>query len=418
MSTQRLVDIEEAEKIERLSARQGPGIIRATPFVWREPHEIPPRQWLYGAHYIRRYVTATVAAGGLGKSSNALVENLAMASGRSLVGVGAKRPLRVWYWNGEDPREETERRVAAICKHFQIAEGDIGDRLYIDNGRDTKILIAEKFSDKVTVNAALVDALAKEIIARNIDCLTVDPFVSSHSVPENDNGAIDQVARAYADIAEKANCSIELIHHTRKLPAASNGERTIDDARGAGALGAAARSVRILNAMNKEEAEGADVKPEHRLLYFRIDNGKRNMQPPAERADWRKLISVPLGNSTEDDPEDWVQVTTHWTMPTAFDGITTAHLDRVIEKTRSGSYRESPQSPDWIGHAVAEVIDVDLEKNADRKRVNALIRSWLRTKALKVVEGKDKARRRVKFVVPGPGPEGGTESVLKSQNLT
>jgi len=337
-----------------------------------------------------------------------------MVVGRSLVEARVTRPLRIWYWNGEDPSEETDRRIAAICKHFQISDSDIGNRFFTDSGRDTKLLIAEKVRDRVIVKTALIEALTREITAKEIDCWIVDPLLSTHGVPENDNGAIEHLVSAYADIAEKANCSIELVHHTRKLPAASNGERTIDDARGAGALIAAARSVRILNVMNKEEAERADVKPEHRLLYFRIDNGKRNMQPPAEKADWRKLVAVPLGNSTSDDPEDWVQVATHWTMPALFHGVTTQHLDLVIARARSGEYRDSPQSPDWIGNVVAEVVGLDLEKSADRKKVSGMVKSWLGTKMLRIVAGKDKARRPVRFVVPGAGPVDGAEGVLKS----
>src|SRR5918994_130924 len=43
--------------------------IRAIPFRWRDPQAIPPRRWLYARHYVRKFVTATVAPGGLGKSS-------------------------------------------------------------------------------------------------------------------------------------------------------------------------------------------------------------------------------------------------------------------------------------------------------------------------------------------------------------
>src|SRR5688572_17392016 len=33
--------------------------VLAVSFRWRDPRTIPPRQWLYGRHYIRGYVTAT-----------------------------------------------------------------------------------------------------------------------------------------------------------------------------------------------------------------------------------------------------------------------------------------------------------------------------------------------------------------------
>ena len=44
-----------------------------SPFTLREPKLIPPRQWLYGTHLIRGFVSLTVAPGGLGKSSMVLV---------------------------------------------------------------------------------------------------------------------------------------------------------------------------------------------------------------------------------------------------------------------------------------------------------------------------------------------------------
>ncbi len=91
--------------------------------------------------------------------------------------------------------------MAAMCKHFQIGESEIAGRFFIDSGRDTKLLIAEKIRDRVIVNAALVEALTREIAAREIGCWIVDPLLSSHSVPENDNGAIEQVVSAYADLS-------------------------------------------------------------------------------------------------------------------------------------------------------------------------------------------------------------------------
>src|SRR5262245_43866018 len=59
--------------------------IEFTPFVLRPPHLVPRREWLYGRHYIRKYCSATIATGGLGKSSLVLVEAVAAASGRRLL---------------------------------------------------------------------------------------------------------------------------------------------------------------------------------------------------------------------------------------------------------------------------------------------------------------------------------------------
>jgi hypothetical protein len=58
-------------------------VIAATPFTWRDPRSIPPRRFVYDKHYIRQFISTTVAPGGVGKSSLGIVEALSMASGRA-----------------------------------------------------------------------------------------------------------------------------------------------------------------------------------------------------------------------------------------------------------------------------------------------------------------------------------------------
>jgi RecA-family ATPase len=85
-------------------------------------------------------------------------------------------------------------------------------------------------------------------VERKIDVLTIDPFVSSHEVSENDNRAIDAVVKAWGRLADECNCSINLVHHVRK----GNGtEANADSARGAKALVDAARSVIVFNRMTR-----------------------------------------------------------------------------------------------------------------------------------------------------------------------
>jgi hypothetical protein len=237
-----------------------PERIVATPWTWRDPSTIPPRRWLYGKHYIRKFLSTTVAPGGAGKSSLVLVEALSMVTARRLLGEPqSEEPLRVWYYNGEDPREEIDRRVAAICKHFNITSTEIGGRLYVNSGRDTPIIVAARLRDQTIITIPVIEALTREIREKGIDCAIIDPFISTHDVSENDNGAIDQVASAYADVADETNIALELAHHTRKLPPGGDGDRTVDDGRGASALVNKARSARVLNVMSKTDAGNAGV---------------------------------------------------------------------------------------------------------------------------------------------------------------
>jgi hypothetical protein len=128
--------------------------LRATAFVWRDEADIPARQWLYGKHLLRKFVSVDVAAGGIGKSSVKIGEALAMASNRSLYGKQVHDgPLTVWFYNLEDPAEETERRLHATAKWFKLAPDDVGDRLYVDSGRDQRCVIAYESPHGATIAA-------------------------------------------------------------------------------------------------------------------------------------------------------------------------------------------------------------------------------------------------------------------------
>jgi RecA-family ATPase len=193
-----------------------PGGISPSVYEWRDPSLIPPREFIYGRHYARKYISATVAPGGIGKTSLTIADVIAMVSGRNLIGNNPVHPVRVWYWNGEDPREETERRVAATCLHYKVSQQDIGDRLFFDSGRDTEIIIASQTKSGALIATPVENALTDALIDGQFDVLILDPFVATHRVNENDNMAIDAVAKTFGRIAEKANCAIELVHHVRK----------------------------------------------------------------------------------------------------------------------------------------------------------------------------------------------------------
>ena len=145
--SQSIEDFERETERELASSELPPGKtppvkFTPTPFTWRDPSTFPRRQFVYGRHYARQFLSVTAAPTKVGKSSKSLVEAVAMASGRNLLGVEPVRPMRVWYWNGEDPREEHERRVLAICLHYGIDGVELEKSLFLDSGRETEIIIA------------------------------------------------------------------------------------------------------------------------------------------------------------------------------------------------------------------------------------------------------------------------------------
>jgi AAA domain len=370
--------------------------IKATPFVWRDPVMIPPRRWIYGRHYIRKFITASVATGGVGKSSLAIAELLSIVTGRALLDITPNERVNVWYWNGEDPEDELERRIVATCLHYGINPSDIKGRLFVDTGRKVKITIAEQTRSGAVIARPVVDAVIATIKENKLGVMSVDPFVASHRITENDNGAIELVAATWAEIADVTDCSIELVHHTRKTGGA---EVTTEDGRGASALLAKARSGRALNQMSKDEAAMAGV--ENRRNYFRVEKDKANMAPPADQADWYRLASVDLGNG------DNVGVATKWTWPDAFSDVTVSDLRAVQAAVIAGRWHESAQAKDWAGHAVAGVLKLDATNKAHRAKIASLLKTWIANEMFVVVEGEDAARIKRKFIEVGkPATDG------------
>jgi hypothetical protein len=354
-----------------------------TAFVWRDPSTIPPRPWLYGHHLIRKQVSVTVAPGGVGKSSLTICEALAMASGRELLGDWTADGLKVWIYNLEDTRDELERRIIAAMQHHAVAPEEVDGRLYVDTGRERALSTAIQTRDGIQIIKPEMEALEQEIAAREIDVLVIDPFVSSHQVSENDNGAIDLVAKEWARLADHCNCAIELVHHTRK----TNGEEaTTESARGATALLGAARSGRVLNKM------GCRLREEWGLMndpatYFSIDRDKANLAPEGSR-EWRRMATVNLTNG------DSVGVAEVWTPPDTFDGVTVKDLLSAQNAIEGKNLRYSDQAgDDWAGCIVADVLGLDA--TADRKRIKRIIETWIKNGALvKVkVRGDDRKER-------------------------
>jgi hypothetical protein len=391
----------EAQSAAEEEAGQGEEVppMVATPFAWIPPETIPRRDWLYSTVLCRKYVSTDIAAGGIGKTSHSIVEALAMVSGLPLLGVAPPRELKVWLWNLEDPREEIERRIMAAAKHYRLAPEDVEGRLFVNHGRETPLVIAETLRTGTAILHPVVDNLVREIIGRGIDVLTIDPFVSCHKVTENDNNAIDLVAKEWGRVADRGNCAVRLSHHTRK----GELEVTAESGRGASALIGAARVVRVFNRMTKEEGERAGIAEENRRRYYRTYNDKQNMAPPSERSEWFQLTSVELGNGALGLAGDSVGVSTPWQWPDPTAGLTDADFIKAASGIREGSWRESRQSPYWVGHAIGQALGIETDKRAPkggegRAKVAAIIRLWIKDEKLLVVEREDSARRLRRWV--------------------
>ena len=378
-------------RVTTVPAPEEPRKLTPVPFQLGDAAALPRREFVYSHAYPRGVVSVTVAPGGLGKSTIITAEAVAMASGKPIMGVNTE-PRRCWLWNLEDPLDEIQRKIYAIAQHHEIDQADLGDRLYVNSGRDEPLILATAIGGTNILTPA-ADELTKHIKDNAIDCVIVDPFVSSHQLSENDNVAIDMVTKRWAQIASDTNCAIHLVHHVRKDN--GMGAASVADARGASALVDAARFVRRLQRMTAEEARNAGIDEDQFWRYTREGDSKNNLSPPNSDSTWRQMVSVELANG------DNVGVVEPWSWPDAFSDVTRTDVEAVQRKVAQGDWRENQRAKDWVGNAVAGVLNLDLSDAYVKAKVRNLVATWLKNDALRVVERPDSQRHMRKFVTVG-----------------
>jgi hypothetical protein len=104
-------------------------------------------------------------------------------------------------------------------------------------------------------------------------------------------------------------------------------------------------------------------------------------------------------NNVSLDNGDQVGVACPWKWPELFDGLSTRHLIAVQKVVEAGEWRADARSPEWVGYAVGQALDIDAETS--RKRILGLLKDWIKNGALEVIEREAENRHMKKFVVVG-----------------
>jgi len=359
---------------------------------------IEPRRWIYAHHYLRSFVSVLASAGGIGKTSLQIVEALAIVTGRPLLGEEVKERTNVWIVNLEDPLEEIQRRVLAAMRHYGIKPAEVEGRLFVNAGRDFSLKFGIQTREGVLPNTKLVEYLCKKIPEKQIGCVFIDPFVGAHNINENDNMAVNAIVAEIRRVADETKCAIGLVHHIRK----GNGEdASIDSVRGAGSLIGAARAARVVNRMSADDAAKLGIDETEARSIFRVDDGKANLAPPASAALYRKMEGVKIDNG------EWIGVCLPYTLPDAFDGISgkdAKAVQRLVADAHSSGepFRESSQSPEWIGVAVADLLGIDMTDKKGKAKISMMVKTWIKSNVLATEKIFDQKRgREISVVIVG-----------------
>lgn len=355
------------------------------------PASIPPRGWLLGTSFCRRFLSSLVADGGVGKSSLRIAQAISIASGQEISGEHVfVRPCRVLIVSLEDDRSELERRVAAAMIHHNIKPDDLQDRLFLACPRGMKLL---EMKDREVAAGALKGWLDDVIEHYKPDLAILDPFVKVHGLGENDNAMMDLVCDHLATLADQQDMAVDIPHHTRKGGANTPGNA--DQGRGASAIKDATRITDTLTPMTSDEAAEFGLNANEQSSFVRFDSGKHNLCP-ARQATWFRLVSVPIGNPSQTYPAgDHVQTVEIWTPPEIWAGTSSPVLNRILDDIDAGlpngsRYSSGPTANERAAWRV--VVHHYPDKNEEQAR--EIIRTWLRTGLLFLDTYDDTAARK------------------------
>jgi hypothetical protein len=259
--------------------------------------DIPPhRPWLYGVDLVRGDLSVLASTGGAGKTSLAVGMAISLASGNSLLGaqIWGSGPLTSLYINAEDSGIEMRRRALAFCQQHNIT---VLDRLYIAGTDDLRVR-GLSFLRPAGQNSSVLDQAGLEnldnlLASLRPDLVVIDPLIALCGGGNvNDNAAMALVMREIKRLAIKFNCSILIVHHTRKGGEPGSAEAIS----GASAIKDLARCARMPVTMTTAEMGVFHVLPSERLQHFKLVDAKSNLALHSDET-WYKLESQELPNA-------------------------------------------------------------------------------------------------------------------------
>jgi hypothetical protein len=352
----------------------------------------PPRGWLLGNTFCRKFMSSLLGDGGVGKTAVRYAQALSSATGRELTGEHIFQRCRVLIISLEDDDEELKRRIFAAALYHKIDLADLKGWLFLaaPGSSRGKLMTLDKAGR--AVRGTLADTIEATIIKRKIDLVIIDPFVKSHSVEENQNSIIDDVAQILTELAATHNLAVDSPHHTSKGVADPG---NADRGRGASSMKDAARLVYTLTPMSVDEAKAFGIDEGDRKQFVRVDSGKVNITKNLAAARWFRIVGVPLGNATDLYPNgDEVQTVEPWTPPATWADLSSPLLNRMLDDIDAGledgnRYSDGPNVDDRAAWQV-------VRKHAPAKteaQAREIIKTWVKN-GLLMVEQYENPRTR------------------------
>lgn len=371
--------------------------LRLGSYVCVDPKSIPPRQTLL-PHYTIGFYGLLVAPGGIGKSSIAMAEALAIHTAKNLLNWKTPPIQRKVMYIGEDPTDEISRRIEALRIEHKLTPSDL-DGLAVLSVRqfDGSQVIARLNKGRPVVDKKATQLIVDILIEREIGVLMLDPYNAFHELPENDNGAMALMARTLNWIAEKAGVAIMLISHSRKVLDSSATE--VADTRGASAIVDGARSARTVIRMSKKDAPRFGIDPTRARYFVRIDEegAKTNLMPATAGQHWLQLASVDLDNAAGEFKADHIQAVKPFKIELNDGPFGPEVRDGVLSAVQSEEFGVGNRAANRLSDKVLELAGLDKNSKRDKDLANEAIKQWASSGVLlkKTVTGADRKPKEI-----------------------
>jgi RecA-family ATPase len=178
----------------------------ATLGIWNAGDDVdppPPRGWLLGNIFCRRFVSSLYGDGGTGKTGLRYTQYLSLTTGKELSGEHVFQRSRVLIVSLEDDDQELRRRIRAARLHHNIAIDEVKDWLFLSAPGKKVGKLVELDDRGRTCRSRLADLLEGAITKHRIDLVGLDPFIKTHAVDENTNKQIDAVVEVLTELAAR-----------------------------------------------------------------------------------------------------------------------------------------------------------------------------------------------------------------------
>ena len=322
-----------------------------------DPEEVRMPTMIVPGAVERGAVSVIYGEPGSGKSTIALLEAMAIATGRGeeMIGVPVVRSRVALLWTDESSHAR-DCKVAAVMARYGITADELRGWF-----KEVRVKLP---LDRPSARA--VEEVADEMAKAGAEVLYLDSLSSNAPAAESANEEAARLFNRLRGLAE-ARGAVVVLHHVRKPPAGQKSDIGLGSQRGASAIGAGVRCARQC-----EERKGADGEPSIYLVHTTkcsnaAGSGVRAFAITGFRVNDAPTLA-PLAELTEapacHDPFEGIT-----------DGDAVEAWGRIcglpVEKRRANI-----QASEWIGRSLAEALGLPCGTKDEMNRISGILRKW------------------------------------------